>query len=75
MPFGRGWFGRGGRWGGWWGRGNPYPFCRFYPWLPWRRWAYGGGFHPLMAPGVYPARGLGAAWWPYSPAVWGYPRR
>lgn len=62
MPFGR----------GWWGRGNPYPFCRFYPWLPRRWWAYGGGLHPVMAPGAYPARGFGAAWSPYPPAVWGY---
>jgi hypothetical protein len=28
---GRGWSGQG--WAGR-GRGNPYPFCRFYPWLP-----------------------------------------
>lgn len=34
---GRGWFGWGGGLG--WGRGNPYPFCRFYPWLPRRWWA------------------------------------
>jgi ferredoxin len=33
---GRGWFGRGS-WG--WGRGNPHPFCRLYPWLPRRWWA------------------------------------
>ncbi|MDH5696863.1 MAG: 4Fe-4S binding protein [Dehalococcoidia bacterium] len=33
---GRGWFGRGCRA---WGGGNPYPFCRFYPWLPRRWWA------------------------------------
>jgi hypothetical protein len=31
--FGRGWFGVG------WGRGNPYPYCRFAPWLPRRWWA------------------------------------
>ena len=23
------------------GRGNPYPYCRFYPWLPRRWWAMG----------------------------------
>jgi len=30
----RGWFG--------WGRGfgNPYPFCRWFPWLPRWWWAY-----------------------------------
>jgi len=33
-------------WGG--GRGNPYPFCRFYPWLPRRWWAYG---YPLTGGG------------------------
>jgi hypothetical protein len=22
-------------------RGNPYPYCRFYPWLPRRWWAMG----------------------------------
>ena len=39
MP--RGYWGRRrGFWG--WGRGNPYPFCRLYPWLPrgWWRWGY-----------------------------------
>jgi len=32
MP--RGWF--------WWGRGfgNPFPFCRWFPWLPRWWWAY-----------------------------------
>jgi hypothetical protein len=67
MPFGRGWFGRGGMglgrgmgygpgmgrgmgygrgMGPGMGRGNPYPYCRFYPWLPRRWWAYGGGYYP-----------------------------
>jgi NAD-dependent dihydropyrimidine dehydrogenase PreA subunit len=39
--FGRG-MGRGfgrGLFGGGWGRGNPYPYCRFTPWLPRRWWA------------------------------------
>ncbi len=62
MPFGRGWFGWGGRsfgtgfgrgFGVGWGRGNPYPFCRFYPWLPRRWWAYGGRFTPAAPPGTY----------------------
>ena len=44
MPFGRGGFGWGGR-----GRGNPYPFCRFYPWLPRRRWA-AAPYQPAPAP-------------------------
>ncbi len=50
MPFGRGWFGRGGDWG----RGNPYPYCRFYPWLPRRWWAYGAGFYPRPHGGAPP---------------------
>ena len=53
MVFGRGWFGFGG-----WGRGNPYSFCRFVPWLPRRCWAYGGGFYgralaAAYSPGFY----------------------
>ena len=48
------WFGGPG-WGAslGWGRGNPYWFCRFYPWLPRRWWAYGVPFwggYPLPAP-------------------------
>ena len=52
---GRGGFGRGGGFGGrsWLaggfgrgygmgrGMGNPYPYCRFYPWMPRRWWAMG----------------------------------
>jgi len=39
MPRGfRGWgFGYIGP--GLWGRGNPFPFCRFFPWLPRWWWA------------------------------------
>ena len=51
--WGRGWFGPGRAWGfGWFGpgrgRGNPYPFCRFFPWLPRRWWAWGpwGAYRP-----------------------------
>jgi hypothetical protein len=47
--FRRGWFGWG-RWGP--GRGNPYPFCRWFPWRPRWWWAY--------APGPY-GRGVGYA--------------
>ena len=32
--FGRGWF-----------RGNPYPFCRWFPWLP--RWWWTGMYGPV----------------------------
>jgi hypothetical protein len=43
MPRGRG---RGGFSRGFWGwPGNPYPFCRFFPWLP-RRW-WRGSYGPL----------------------------
>ena len=41
MGFGRG-FGMG--------RGNPYPFCRFYRWLPRRWWSYGSGYTPTQPP-------------------------
>ena len=72
MPFGRGWFGRGGGRG----RGNPYPYCRFYPWLPRRWWAYGTGFYPRFyggAPSVpYGASGYYAAPPAYPPGY--YPR-
>ena len=66
---GRSWFGRG--WQGW-GRGNPYPFCRFYPRLPRRWWAtpyagqyitnipYMGYSYPVYG-GYYPA---------YAPYRW-----
>jgi len=44
------------------GRGNPYPFCRYFPWLPRWWWAYG------------PTRGYG--WVDYGmpafPAASGY---
>ena len=36
------------------GRGNPYPFCRFYPGLPRRWWAYGSGSYPPAMPALYP---------------------
>jgi hypothetical protein len=48
-------------WGG--GRGNPYPFCRFYPWLPRRWWAY--GVYPPPAQPAYPYNMPVAA--PYPP--------
>ncbi len=37
------------------GMGNPYPFCRFYPWLPRRWWAMG------MSP-------YATAYQPYAPS-------
>ncbi len=70
MPRG---FGRGFFWpgyfgfGGFWGRGNPYPFCRFFPWLPRWWWAspyaaqYAAtitGQFPFYRPGIiYPYYG------------------
>ena len=60
MSFGRG-FGMG--------RGNPYPFCRFYHWLPRRWWAYGSGYTPGQPPSqtYSPASNYGYpapyAWW------------
>jgi len=56
MPWG--YYGRGrGFWG--WGRGwgNPYPFCRFYPWLPRGWWRL--GYSPY-------AYGWGGWWRPYG---------
>jgi Fe-S-cluster-containing hydrogenase component 2 len=47
----RGWFGWGHRA---WGKDNPYPFCRFYPWLPQRWWTYGPGLYPQIMPTYYP---------------------
>ncbi len=66
MPWG--YWGRGrGFWG--WGRGwgNPYPFCRFYPWLPrgWWRW----GYFPY-AYGWWRPYGYGAYAPPPYPPAW-----
>jgi len=57
----RGWFG-GGFWFGWGrGFGNPYPFCRWFPWLPRRWWTY-----PLFGLPYF-----GAAWGlPYYAGYW-----
>jgi len=69
LPRGRWWFG--------WGRGfgNPYPFCRWFPWLPRWWWAY-----PAYSPLYLPYYGYGVPWflpyagywrsfyaWPYIP--------
>jgi len=65
MPRGRFYFGPGfwkggpgpASWaGGGWGRGNPSPFCRFFPWLPRRWWAYpGAAFGAGQLPGPWAA--------------------
>lgn len=66
--FGRGWFG-----GGW---GNPYPYCRFYPWLPRRWWATPhAGYYGATAPHLrhgYPYYGVaGASYYtPYRAWPW-----
>jgi len=54
----------------WGGRGNPYPFCRFYPWLPRRWWAYGAYPYAYVprAPYIAPYSAPMAA--PYTPPVW-----
>ncbi|HDL60227.1 MAG TPA: hypothetical protein ENH14_02100 [candidate division WOR-3 bacterium] len=43
------WFG----WGRGWGRGNPFPFCRFFPWLP-RGWRWFMPFVPYYPSSMYP---------------------
>jgi len=54
MPWGRGrgWWGRGRGW--FWGfRGNPFPFCRFFPWLPrwwWLYYPYPWPYYPYSVP-------------------------
>jgi len=52
----RGWAGRGFWFG--WGRGfgNPYPFCRWFPWLPRWWWTYPYYWMMWMPPygAVYP---------------------
>ena len=66
---GRGFGSRGVGWSGpGWGRGNPYPFCRSFPWLPRRWWAtpyagYNAGAIPYMGYG-YPYYGTAGA--PYQ---------
>ncbi|WP_369017993.1 hypothetical protein QBE54_09685 [Thermatribacter velox] len=72
MPFGRGFGGRfAGVWGGsypgfgWYGRGrgNPYPFCRNFPWLPRGWWAM-----PYAGYGAYPYAGYYRTYpFPYPP--------
>jgi hypothetical protein len=84
MGMGRGgWFGWGpgmgmGRGGGFgwgrgfgmgWGRGNPYPFCRTFPWMPRGWWAWGA------SPYGSSYGGTPTTYAPYSPytAYPGYP--
>jgi hypothetical protein len=61
MGYGRG---LGYRWPGV-GRGNPYPFCRAFPWLP-RGWRWSGAYGP-MTPYSYAPYGAYASYSPYAP--------
>lgn len=63
MP--RGFFGRG-LWGFGRGMGNPYPFCRFYPWLPRGWWRY--GYWPY---GHFSGYGTPMPPWGYAPPSYG----
>ena len=67
--FGRGRFGWG-RWGP--GRGNPYPFCRWFPWRPRWWWAYGSGPYSAGVPyrGAYAAGARPAYYWPARRYPW-----
>ncbi|RJS70187.1 hypothetical protein CW714_07655 [Methanophagales archaeon] len=50
------------------GMGNPYPFCRNFPWLP--RWWWTGMHGPIApAPGIYPVPYYGYSY-PYSYGRW-----
>lgn len=51
------------------GMGNPYPYCRFYPWMPRRWWAMGMSPYATgpYAPGTVPT------WGTYTPAPWSGP--
>ena len=76
MPRGRGFgrgfvgFGRGVSWFGWGGGfGNPYPFCRWFPWLPrwwWAYPAYYGGFASMPYYSAYSPTPYMQSY-PYSP--------
>ncbi|MGQ9477266.1 MAG: hypothetical protein ACUVRH_02095 [Candidatus Bipolaricaulia bacterium] len=54
------------------GRGNPYPFCRFFPWLP-RGWWRSGIYGP-MTPYSYAPYGTLSPYPSYRPYSAGYAR-
>lgn len=66
MPRGRGFFGAGYGMGRGFGRGmgNPYPFCRWFPWLP--RWWWSGMYGPVT-PYSYAPYGAPTPYSPYRP--------
>jgi hypothetical protein len=54
------------------GRGNPYPFCRNFPWLP-RGW-WTGIYGPISPWNTYPSSGYGMPYGtPYPYGYTGYP--
>ncbi len=55
---------RGGR-----GLGNPYPFCRFYPWLPRRWWRFGSAPYGGYPDHGRPYDGWGLRRTPYGPPM------
>ncbi len=61
---GRGFAGRGR------GLGNPYPYCRFYPWLPRGWWRFGS-----MPPGGHVGYGPQPYGWGLRRALYGPPPR
>ena len=70
--FGRGYwpgagFGRGFGMGQ--GMGNPYPYCRFYPWMPRRWWAM--GMNPYATQPY--AQGAPPTWGAYERSPWSSP--
>jgi len=65
MP--RGFYGRGRGFGGVGrGMGNPYPMCRFYPWLPRGWWRYGASPYD-----TYPGYEAPTEPWGYAPPPYG----
>lgn len=72
------WFGRGFGWGRGWGagwgwRGNPYPFCRWFPWLPRGWWWMGWFYYPSY--GGYPGYGYMPGYPPFYPPYTGGPQK
>lgn len=75
MPRGRGfgwfgWYGHPGFTGYGFGRGNPYPFCRNFPWMP--RWWWTGMYGPISPWSTYPGYMYG---YPYYRMPYSYPYR
>ncbi|MDI6859032.1 MAG: hypothetical protein QMC85_00900 [Methanocellales archaeon] len=72
---GRGFWGPGfgmGFWGRGFGMGNPYPFCRRFPWMP--RWWWTGMYGPITPYVPYgygvPSPMLPAMGYPYGSYMW-----